>query len=228
MSIAPLAERPGAEAPEAEAPDAGEPDAGAESPEASSPEREPLPAWVFPPKRGFVAGDLDRLRGIPPHTELVDGTLVFVSPQTNFHMSMLFLLESELRRAVSADLRVRREMTVTLGKRQRPEPDIVVVHAEAVKGPKQTAYRPEDVVLAVEVVSAESEVRDRERKPVIYAQAGIVHFWRVEETDDRPTVYVYELDPATRTYALMGIHHDRLKVSVPFDVDVDLTEVDDL
>ena len=79
-----------------------------------------------------------------------------------------------------------------------------------------------------EVVSAESEVRDRERKPVIYAQAGIVHFWWVEETDDRPTVYVYELDPATRTYALMGIHHDRLKVSVPFDVDIDLTEADDL
>ncbi|MFI6506049.1 Uma2 family endonuclease [Streptosporangium sp. NPDC050855] len=223
MSIAPLAERPSAGTPEPEAPEAG-----AESPEASSPEREPLPAWVFPPKRGFVAGDLDRLRGIPPHTELVDGTLVFVSPQTNFHMSVLFLLESELRRAVPADLRVRREMTVTLGKRQRPEPDIVVVHAEAVKGRKQTTYRPEDVVLAVEVVSDESEIRDRERKPVLYAQAGITHFWRVEEINDRPTVYVYELDPATRTYALMGIHHDRLKVSVPFDVDIDLTEIDDL
>lgn len=216
MSIAPLAESPSAEAPDAEAV------------ETESPELEPLPAWVFPPKKGFVAEDLDRLRGIPPHTELIDGTLVFVSPQTNFHMSMLFLLESELRRTVPADLRVRREMTVTLGRRQRPEPDILVVRAEAVKGLKQTTYQPDDVVLAVEVVSAESEIRDRERKPVLYAQAGITHFWRIEEKDDRPVVYVYELDPATRTYALMGIHHDRLKVGVPFDVDIDLSEIDDL
>jgi hypothetical protein len=35
-------------------------------------------------------------------------------------------------------------------------------------------------------------------------------------------VYVYELDPATRAYALTGIYHDRLKVSVPFLIDVDL------
>ncbi|GAA2999152.1 Uma2 family endonuclease [Streptosporangium longisporum] len=213
MSIASPAERPSAGAPDAEA---------------EPPEPEPLPVWVFPPEKGFVAGDLDRLRGIPPHTELVDGTLVFVSPQTRFHSLIVDLLIYALRQAVPAELRVRRQMTVTLGERQRPEPDVMVTRADADRERKQTAYRPEDVVLAVEVVSDESEIRDRERKPVIYAQAGITHFWRVEETDDRPTVYVYELDPATRTYALMGIHHDRLKVSVPFDVDIDLTEIDGL
>ncbi|MEV7908428.1 Uma2 family endonuclease [Streptomyces anulatus] len=193
-----------------------------------APEVEPLPAWVIPSNKGFTAEDLDRLPGIPPHTELIDGTLVFVSPQTNFHMSMLFLLESGLRRTVPAVLRIKREMTVTLGKRQRPEPDIMVIHAEAVKGPRQTTYQPADVVLAVEVVSTESEIRDRQRKPELYAEAGIPHFWRVESTEDRPTVYVYELDPATRRYALMGIHHDRLKVALPFEIDIDLAEVDDI
>ncbi|WP_436758767.1 Uma2 family endonuclease [Streptosporangium sp. V21-05] len=216
MSIAPLAERPSAEAPNTEADETG------------SPELEPLPSWVFPPKEGFSAEDLDRLRGIPPHTELIDGTLVFVSPQTRFHSLIMFLLETTLRRALPAGLRVRREMTVTLGDRQRPEPDLVVIRADGDLGMKQTTYQPADVVLAVELVSAESEIRDRERKPVLYAQAGIDHFWRIEEKDDRPVVYVYELDPATKAYALMGIHHDRLKLSVPFDVDVDLTEIDDL
>ncbi|MFD0888113.1 Uma2 family endonuclease [Streptosporangium algeriense] len=193
-----------------------------------SPEVEPLPAWAIPPETGFTADDLDRLPGLPPHTELIDGTLVFVSPQTNFHMATLFLLESELRRAASSDLRVRREMTVTLGERQRPEPDVMVVRAEAVKGPEQTTYRPADVVLVVEVVSTESEIRDRRRKPELYAEAGIAHFWRVENTQGAPTVYVYELDPATRHYALMGIHHDRLKVSLPFEIDIDLAEAGDL
>jgi hypothetical protein len=39
---------------------------------------------------------------------------------------------------------------------------------------------------------------------------------------------VYELDPATRAYAVTGIHHDRLKLAVPFDIDIDLTAVDKL
>ncbi|WP_344914833.1 Uma2 family endonuclease [Streptosporangium oxazolinicum] len=211
MSIAPLAETPSAGAGET-----------------GSPELEPLPSWVFPPKEGFSAEDLDRLRGIPPHTELIDGTLVFVSPQTRFHALVLFLLHKELDQAAPAHLRVEREMTVKLGRRQRPEPDLVLLHAHAPSDLTRTFYEAADVLLAVEVVSAESETRDRERKPVLYAQAGIEHFWRIEEKDGRPVVYVYELDPATMTYALMGIHHDRLKISVPFDVDVDLTEIDDL
>ncbi|MEV6861783.1 Uma2 family endonuclease [Streptosporangium subroseum] len=203
-------------------------DASTETDEADAFEFEPLPGWVIPPTEGYTADDLDRLRGIPSHTELIDGALVFLSPQTRFHSLAVGLLESELHGTVPADLRVRRQMTVTLGKRQRPEPDLVVIRADDDLDLNQTTYQSADVLLAVEVVSAESEIRDRERKPVLYAEAGIVHFWRIEEKDGRPTVYVYELDPATKAYALMGIHHDRLKISVPFDIDIDLTEIDDL
>lgn len=84
-----------------------------------------------------------------------------------------------LRRTVPADLRVRREMSVILGRRQRPEPDLLVVRAETDIGLEQTAYQSADVVLAVEVVSPDSEERDRERKPQLYAAAGIPHFWQV-------------------------------------------------
>ncbi|MDF2704861.1 MAG: hypothetical protein K0R62_513, partial [Nonomuraea muscovyensis] len=110
----------------------------------------------------------------------------------------------------------------------RPEPDICVIAAGADRGPEQTFYRAREVLLAVEVVSPESRTRDRERKPTLYAKAGIPHFWRVENESGRPVVYVYELDPATRGYALTGIYHDRLKVSVPFEIDIDLTEIDAL
>jgi Uma2 family endonuclease len=80
--------------------------------------------------------------------------------------------------------------------------------------------------MAIEVVSPDSEERDRKRKPQLYAEAGIAHFWRVENQSGRPTVYVYELDPATSGYALTGIYHDRVKLSVPFEIDIDLTEID--
>jgi Uma2 family endonuclease len=184
--------------------------------------------WYVPPPEGFTAEDLDHIPELPPHTELIDGSLVFVSPQAIFHMLMLSLLENALRRHAPADLRIRREMTVTLGPRQRPEPDVLVVRAEADLGLDQTTYQPADVVLAVEVVSPDSETRDRERKPQLYAKAGIANFWRVEKISGHPTVYVYELDPATQAYTPTGIYHDRIKVAVPFDIDIDLTEIDQL
>jgi Uma2 family endonuclease len=39
---------------------------------------------------------------------------------------------------------------------------------------------PEDIMLAVEVVSPHSGTRDRLHKPGEYAEAGIPHYWRVE------------------------------------------------
>ncbi|TMR24593.1 Uma2 family endonuclease [Nonomuraea turkmeniaca] len=185
-----------------------------------------LPDWVFPPPGGFVAEDLDHIPDLPAHTELIDGSLVFVSPQASFHMRVVSLLESEIRRVAPKDLRVRREMSVILDKHQRPEPDLFVIPTSAEDRPRQTFYRGQALILAVEVVSPESEVRDRKRKPALYAEAGIPHFWRVEDHSDKAVVYAYELDPATNSYALTGIHHERLKVTVPFDIDIDLTEID--
>jgi Uma2 family endonuclease len=90
------------------------------------------------------------------------------------------------------------------------------------KRPATRLYAGTMTLLVVEVVSKSSEIRDRETKPRRYAQAGIEHFWRVENSDGLPVVYVYELDPATATYALTGIFHDRLKTTVPFPVDIAL------
>lgn len=105
---------------------------------------------------------------------------------------------------------------------------MLVVHADRDGDLDLTSYRAEDVVLVVEVVSPESRSRDRERKPQLYGKAGIPHFWRVENADGRPVVYVYELDPATNCYALSGIHHDQLRLTVPFDIDIDLRDIDSL
>ncbi|WP_069866543.1 MULTISPECIES: Uma2 family endonuclease [Streptomyces] len=191
---------------------------------------EPLPAWAFPPPGGFTADDLDRMPDLPPHTELIDGSLVFVSPQRSFHSLAMYLLEKGLRASVPESLRVCRDMTIALDKRNRPEPDISILRAEAVSAEAdETGYDAADAVLAVEVVSPESEDRDRKRKPQLYAEAGIRYFWLVEkEQGRRPVVHVFELDPVTRAYVPTGIYRDRLKVSVPFTIDIDLTEIDHL
>ncbi|MYX32488.1 MULTISPECIES: Uma2 family endonuclease [unclassified Streptomyces] len=192
---------------------------------------EPLPAWAIPPRGGFTSDDLDRIPDLPPHTELIDGSLVFVSPQKSFHSLAVYLLEQGLRATAPETLRVRREMSLVLNTRNRPEPDLVLVRAEAASdAADETGYQAADAVLVVEVVSPDSEERDRKRKPQLYAEAGIPHFWRVEKGGEGrlPVVYVFEREPATGAYVATGIHHDRLKVSVPFAVDIDLSGIDRL
>ncbi|MFD4024295.1 Uma2 family endonuclease [Streptomyces sp. NPDC058576] len=181
--------------------------------------------WPVPPQDGYTVDDLFTLPDLPPHTELIDGSLVFVSPQRDFHSTMIDLLVTGLRSTAPPEVKVRREMTVVLDRRNGPEPDVSVVRTEAVTGPDVTRYQAADVLLAVEVVSPDSEARDREAKPHKYATAGIPHFWLVEMTgtDQHPVVRVYELDPVTKAYALTGIHHDRLKTGVPFPVDLDIS-----
>jgi Uma2 family endonuclease len=186
--------------------------------------------WPMPPMDGYTVDDLFTLPDLPPHTELIDGSLVFVSPQRDFHTIAIDLLVNGLRRTLPPDLKVRREMTVVLDSRNGPEPDICVLRADAVKGRSQTRFEAADVLLAVEVVSPDSEARDRDTKPFKYAAAGIPHFWLVEmagETD-HPVVQVYERGGATGTYALTGIHHEHVKLTAPYDIDIDLTAIDEL
>jgi Uma2 family endonuclease len=186
----------------------------------------PLPGWVIPPPGGFTADDFLRMRGLPAHTQLIDGSLVFVSPQEKWHSRIVNLLVAELDRQAPEHLRADREMAVRLGERQVPEPDVLVVTASSYeRASPSTHYFPDDVVLAVEAVSPDSEERDRDTKPRKYAAAGIKYLWRVENEAGRTVAYTYERDPATGTYALTGIHHERMKVSVPFDIEIDLTAV---
>lgn len=49
-----------------------------------------------------------------------------------------------------------------------------------------------------------------------------------QDVEEYPAVFVYELDPAAGVYAPTGVHRDRLKVTVPFDIDIDLTEIERL
>ncbi|MFJ1577526.1 Uma2 family endonuclease [Streptomyces sp. NPDC088147] len=181
--------------------------------------------WPVPPQDGYTVDDLFTLPGLPPHTELIDGSLVFVSPQRRFHARMIDLLVTGLSRSAPSDVEVEREMTVILDRRNGPEPDVLVVRAEAATDLEQTRFEAADLLLAVEVVSPDSEARDRESKPHKYATAGIPNFWLVEMAgaDRHPVVRVYELDPLSKSYQLTGIHHDRLKLSVPFTIDLDIT-----
>ncbi|WP_447008874.1 Uma2 family endonuclease [Saccharothrix sp. DSM 118769] len=181
-----------------------------------------LPDWMRPPREeGWFAEDLDRLPEAPRHTELIDGALVLMmNAQRRTHGRIIRKLTNALEARVPANLVVDHEMTIRLDKHNRPEADVVVT---TVPYPEErTWFTPAEVVLAVEVVSPESEYRDRTVKLRKYAEAGIAHHWRIEEEAGKPVVHVYELDTTTSRYALVGIFHDTLQCSAPFDIKIDL------
>ncbi|MFB6892336.1 Uma2 family endonuclease [Kitasatospora sp. NPDC056327] len=181
-----------------------------------------LPEWMYPPRiEGWFADDLDHLPQAPRHTELIDGALVFMmSPQRWWHGELVTELVVALRDQLPGDIRVGREMTIRLDKRNRPEPDLVVTTAEY--DPDRTYFEAGDVALVVEVVSPESADRDRTVKLRKYAEAGIPHYWVVEEEDGLPVVHAYELDANVSAYAPAGIFRKRLERPVPFPLDIDL------
>src|SRR4051794_24133174 len=152
-----------------------------------------LPEGLTPPEDGYTAEDLDRIPDLPPHTELIDGSLVFVSPQSSFHMFVIRRLATALEQQAPDDLVVMNEMTMTLAPRQRPEPDLSVVTKAAFRDLEQTDLPVAEALLVAEVVSRESEIRDRERKPQLYAAAGIPDYWVIEKEDGEPVVHAYEL-----------------------------------
>lgn len=185
------------------------------------------PEWLAP-AGGYTAEKFLAMRGLPKHTELIDGGLVFVSPQRKWHRRVISMIRGQLRTQAPDEWRADREMAVRLGLRQMPEPDVLIVSAEAFgREDPQSYYEPADVALVVEVVSPDSEERDRDTKPFKYAKAGIRHFWRVERGDaDHVIAYAYELDPVTSRYVPVGIFHDRLTIGVPFPIDLDLTALE--
>lgn len=185
---------------------------------------EPLPEWFLTPPGGWTADHMDHLPPGAPRMELIDGALVLLSPQTKFHGKVMTNLLFELLQTAPEDIDVMVEMTMKLGKYQRPQPDIVVYRERGEEGwESDTHIPPEDVLLVVEVVSEESQDRDRTTKPMKYAAAGIPHFWRIEREGNGPAAHVYELDGTyDPRYVPVTIARERLKLDMPFALDIDV------
>ncbi len=180
-----------------------------------------------PPRdSGWESDDLDKY-DLPDHVELIYGALeLMMSPQRAWHSEVVFQLRLILKANLPDTYKVQQEMTIRIDKKSRPEPDILVVRDNPDSNYDLATkwFRPEDVVLAVEVESPESEVRDRKLKPVLYAEAGIPQYIRVSEADNGdPMLYRYRLTDGE--YQLVSEHRARLVLDEPVAIDVGLSDL---
>ncbi|WP_344590622.1 Uma2 family endonuclease [Actinomadura vinacea] len=181
-----------------------------------------LPEWMLSlPDEGITAEQYDRMpvedcRNI----EIVDGSIVVSPAATPRHNEIAMELAHALKRAapppwratIDSDLRI---SEVPLTNRR---PDVLVYRGD----PRNRPVLPGDALLAVEIMSTGSVSTDRFSKPVEYAQAGIPHYWRLEENSSGLTTYTFALNPASREYSETGAYHGALKTEQPFPFDIDL------
>ena len=79
----------------------------------------------------------------------------------------------------------------------------------------------EQVVLAVEIVSAGTMRRDRLEKPAEYAAAGVRHYWRIEQDP----VHVFAYDLVDGAYRLVADSNVELVLTEPFTITLPIRDI---
>lgn len=133
---------------------------------------------VRPPAGGrWTAPDLDYFPEDGLRYEVLAGQLVVTPAPALRHQMVLQWLMLALIDAVPDGSWVLPGVGVLIGD-DEPIPDLIVGVGE--RAPDARGIPVEQVVLAVEVASPCTTVQDTLVKPVVYAEAGIPNYWRVE------------------------------------------------
>ncbi|MEU3453786.1 Uma2 family endonuclease [Micromonospora sp. NPDC006766] len=172
--------------------------------------------WTPDPVRQRLANytieDVLALPDDAPRVELRDGVLVVIPSPTYGHQTISNLLWMWFRRNAPLDLSTVTAVGVVISHRNTLEPDVLLLRRPVVA--ESHYFDAAQVVLAVEVVSPGTRRRDRLEKPADYADAGIPHYWRIEQNP----LHVYAYDLVDGRYELAADAAEELIVEKPFDI----------
>jgi Uma2 family endonuclease len=173
----------------------------------------------------WTADDVEALPDAGDHArfEVYEGGVLVVSPAPGVgHQRASYWLHRALAEAAitaGADIEVLEAVNVALPGGKLLVPDVVVVAAGAVDA-TTTRLASEAVLAVVEIVSPSTVSIDRAIKPVMYAEAGIPVYWRVE-LHDTPRIVACSLSGGryvTRTTLTAGTAG---RITKPFAVELD-------
>ncbi|SNY05726.1 Uma2 family endonuclease [Paractinoplanes atraurantiacus] len=180
--------------------------------------------WSPDPIRQRLANHyLEDVLALPddaPRVELRDGVMIVVPSPTFGHQTIGNLLWMWFRQNAPDDMFIPgTAVGVAVGLRDSLEPDVLLL-----RPPVPTInhfFLPEQVAIAVEVVSPGTKRRDRFEKPSEYAAAGVSHFWRIEQDP----VHVYAYDLVDGRYELAADSDTELELTMPFEIKLPIREI---
>lgn len=161
--------------------------------------------------------------------ELVDGVVVVMASALALHQLAVLRLANVLNERLPAELMALPGGEVGIDLRYPATvrvPDIVVVPTERVRtNPRR--FDPQDVTLAVEVVSPSGRRTDRVTKLAEYERAGIASYWIVDlDADGADRFVAYDLDgggtgAARYVESVRGSGAVKVSRPVPMVIDLD-------
>ncbi|WP_329401803.1 Uma2 family endonuclease [Streptomyces melanogenes] len=153
--------------------------------------------------------------------ELVGESLVMSPAPGLRHQRASFRLHVALEaaaRAAQAPVEVFEAINVTLPS-GLVVPDIVVADVGATVE-DQVSIDAEAVQLVIELVSPGNKTMDRKLKPLLYAEAAIPHYWRLE-FDPAPRLIVSELDDGRYVETTIALPGVVTRIEAPFLCEID-------
>jgi Uma2 family endonuclease len=144
--------------------------------------------------------------------QLIDGEIIEMPAQKNWHAMAITLTEDALRAAFGPGHWVRIQMSLDLSPHSVPDPDLAVVPGR----PRSymTASNPTTALLVVEV-SETTLAYDRRPKGNLYAVAGIADYWIVNLVQRQLEVYRDPVADSTQPY---GVRYGDQTILDPADV----------
>ncbi|HEU4426481.1 MAG TPA: Uma2 family endonuclease [Pilimelia sp.] len=132
--------------------------------------------------RPWMIDDLHALPDRGYRYEIFDGSLLVTPPPALPHASVLYRLRRLLERQAPAALAFVESIGVYPNDTNYYIPDMVLIPLPVLDGEGQ-GVSPDDVLLAIEVVSPSNPGNDHVLKRHAYAVAGIREYWIVDERD---------------------------------------------
>jgi Uma2 family endonuclease len=164
-----------------------------------APESQGKPAGLYTVERYLRLAD-EGVLGPEDRVELLEGVIVAMSPSNTPHDAGVMRASHALWLAVAGRAVVRVQLSLVVGRRSVPEPDVAVVPGLVSDYDRR---RPTSALLAVEV--ADSSIKqDRLTKGPIYAAADVPEYWIVNIRDQQVEVH-RSPDPESRRYRVVVI-----------------------
>jgi Uma2 family endonuclease len=177
----------------------------------------------LPPADGWTTDDLDALPDDGVRRELLDGVLHVSPSPTDIHQIIAARLMVALEATCPGDMQVTQAVEVRIGPRRSFIPDVLVA-TDAAASRRARFYTPQEVVLAIEIVSPTSQSMDRVMKPALYAKAGIPYYWLVE-TEGGLTVHTYKLEFTDEVYQPSGTFNQAIKIDYPWRIEIPMARL---
>ena len=165
----------------------------------------------------FTVSDLEEMPDDGRRYELIDGALL-VSPAPGWaHQQATGALYVALYQACPASMRALiAPFGVRSDKYNEVQPDVLVARY----GDLTEQGLPRAPLLAVEVISPASRLRDGSLKKAVYARLGTPSYWLVDPNPDKPSLTVFELSGREYTEAGQVTGDQPWDATQPFPVRV--------